>query len=379
MEEIQQKFEHLISEGSNLDYDNIIVPLCNELEDKIGHDTTTWPIVYMQDRVVIYYELLYRNRNKLNEDQELLLMTYRPLIYYIKMLHMTYDEANTWRKDIKKRIPEVFGNGFAGERLVQFQELMKLSKKKLDMSPITYFHYFIGFKFSNKYIGLTSTELKELCGETNIIYINISCGQKHDVYTYRQVTERMGFKLLTEETAKNFNPIIITPLKDYPKEMITGSVADSNYIAINYDNTHYTLLSNGDEMLALDKATTQRFIDGALPVTINDAEYETYAKLMYHNAIPKIVAPVEIDAKLPDAAKIYNDYIRSLIDKYGDMNQNTYREFVRDVADAIPSDVMDTNDKKLFIFYLDTYTFLEFNMYEFVSYLWGYFDPNALI
>lgn len=378
--EIQQKFEKLIVSGENLDYDSIINPLCEELKSSLDADISKWPLIYIQDRVVIYYELLYKNRDRLDDKHLLLLMPYRPLIYYYQIMKLTYEEATSWRKKIKQLIPEVFGVGFSGERLIRFKELMKLSKKKLDVSPITFFHYFIGFKFSNKYIGLTKDELQTVIEGKNIIYININCKNKKDVYSYRQVTEAMGRKLLTLEVAKNFHPIIIASLKDdYPKEMITGNTEDENYVAINYDNEHFTLISDGDELKTYTKDETNRFINGALPITINDEDFEIYAKLMYHNTIPKIVTPINIEAKLPDAAKIYNERIRNMIDSYLPMNQNKYRQFVKEVESSITTEDMNENEKKLFIFYLDTYTFLEFNVYEFVSYLWGYFDPSLLL
>lgn len=378
--EIQQKFEKLIVSGENLDYDSIINPLCEELKSTLDSDISKWPLIYIQDRIVIYYELLYKNRDKLDDKHLLLLMPYRPLIYYNKIIKLTYDEAIVWRKKIKRLIPEVFGLGFSGERLVKFKELMKLSKKKLDVSPITFFHYFIGFEFSNKYIGLTKDELLSITEGKNIIYININYMNKKDVYSYRQVTEAMGQKLLTLEVAKNFHPIVVTKLKeDYPKEMISGTVKDENYAAINYDNEHFTLISNGDELQIYTKDEMRRFINGALPITINDEDFEIYAKLMYHNTIPKIVTPLSIDVKLPDAAKIYNERIRNMIDRYLPMNQNKYRQFIKQVESSITTEDMNENEKKLFIFYLDTYTFLEFNVYEFVSYLWGYFDPNLLL
>lgn len=367
-----------ISKHQTLSYQELIISRCETLSAELGAER---PIVISDDVVVLYYELLFRdyiNGNSLSDETLILLMSYRPIVYHLESIKRTYKEIEEWNSKLEKTIEAVFDTGFKHARVQLLKQTMKLAAEPLDMSAITYFHYFIGFEFYRPYIGIKLDELKRLT-DANLIFINITyklSKHKNYVYTYHQPAITLGKSFMTSADIDAFKPIEKTKTQKY-KEMITCSeLADRNVIALRYSDDCFTLLSNGSEIKYFDKKEAERFLDGAISSTLNKEQLESHASAMYHNELPRLLSVESKESiQLPDASDVFTKHIKPLLSKFSNMNRNRYRQFI----EHLKEEEIDINkqEKELLILYLSLYTFIDWNYNEFVSYFWAYFEDLA--
>lgn len=409
----QKKLDEILSRGDNYDYDEIIINLCENLVSQLGHDLSTYPVKRSIEIIDIYYECLYHfwvmNR-KIRFPLKLLimLMSYRNIIYYSILLTKTYEDGKKWREQIYEEIYDMFGND-KPYSINKFVELIKLSDIDIEnTSAITYFHYFVGFKFNKKYIGIDKETLLKYIGKyDSIIFINITYNSKFhndSVYVYRDIDTKFGEKLIDKESIEKFKPMFPVEISNKPTSLVTidGNIGDVNFVVINYNNEYFTILSNNEEILKFNKFETEKFINGGIPNFITNEEYLDHAKLMFFQSINRVIAPININEStelgsiLPDHRNIYRK-IQPILDFYinnNDLNnKNTFHSMIQEINEKIDVEevrmepegrsdgtgcLMDENDKKLFIFYLDMYEFEEFRKQEFVSYLFSYLNPSEI-
>ena len=394
-----------ISKHQTLSYQELIIPRCETLSAELGAER---PIVISDDVVVLYYELLFRdyiNGNSLSDETLILLMSYRPIVYHLESIKRTYKEIEEWNSKLERTIEAVFDSGFKHARVQLLKQTMKLAAESLDMSAITYFHYFIGFEFYRPYIGIKLDKLKRLT-DANLIFINITyklSKHKNYVYTYHQPAITLGKSFMTSADIDAFKPIEKTKTQKY-KEMISCyeqtelgkpseqtelgkpseqtelgkhlELADRNVIALRYSDDCFTLLSNGSEIKYFDKKEAERFLDGAISSTLNKEQLESHASAMYHKELPRLLSVESKESvQLPDASDIFTKHIKPLLSKFSNMNRNRYRQFI----ERLKEEEIDINkqEKELLILYLSLYTFIDWNYNEFVSYFWAYFEDLA--
>lgn len=367
-----------ISRHQTLSYQELIIPRCEALSAELGAER---PIVISDDVVVLYYELLFRdyiNGNSLSNETLVLLMSYRPIVYHLESIKRTYKEIEEWNSKLEKTIEAIFDTGFKHARVQLLKQTMKLATESLDMSAITYFHYFIGFEFYRPYIGIKLDKLKRLT-DANLIFINITyklSKHKNYVYTYHQPDITLGKSFMTSADIDAFKPIEKTKTQKY-KEMISYlELADRNVIVLRYSDDCFTLLSKGSEIKCFDKKEAERFLDGAISSTLNKEQLESHASAMYHNELPRLLSVESKESvQLPDASDVFTKHIKPLLSKFSNMNRNRYRRFI----ERLKEEEIDINkqEKELLILYLSLYTFIDWNYNEFVSYFWAYFEDLA--
>lgn len=390
---IRNKFVDLISQGTNLSYIDTVLPLCREIISVIGYDATKWPVIKIFDKVDIYGECLYyfyTVNNPVNFPFELLviLMIYRPFIYHVISLTKTYKELQTFNTQIFEEINVLYGNDFSSEEINYLKKIIELGSEPLEnMSAITYFHYFIGFQFSKKYISLTQQELDAIIPNRNsLVQINI-CHNYHqnEVYIYKDLGTTIGGSFLTTDVAKNFRPIIQSTIpNDYPKQMYTvnGEFGEKNYCVLNYDNKYFTLLSDAEgNPYVFSKSAIERLIAGGLPNQIKLESYTVYAETIYYNSLEKYITPIEYEDEknvIPRADTVFNT-IRQVLYRY--RTEEINKTIFERIIDKIRKSVYAINDlhideKKLFVFYASCYPMENFKMNDFIRYLGEYFEPK---
>jgi len=396
--EIQKKFTEKITKSSNLSYMETVIPLCKEIIAKIGLNTNTWPIIKTYDDVDIYGECLYYfytvNKPKTFPfDLLVLLMVYRPFIYHTIVLSTTYKDLSDLNKKILEKLSELYGNDIVTGKVNYLRELIDLSEKDLEnISPITYFHYFIGFKFNKKYIGINKSEIDIFQKERNCGFISVNVCNNYnqsDVYIYRNSTINIGNEFLTTKLVEKFKPIEKTIIpKDYPKSNITliGNVENNNTFAIlNYNNNDFTILCGEDsEPYKFTNVEMENFINGGLPNLITLENYKLYAEQMYYRSLNNLIKTKEYEDEVNPIHLIVNandvfQIINPILDKYrkAPMNKHVFDKMINSMKTELEKNKkMDINERKLFIFYASCYPYENFHTNEFISYLNNYFNPG---
>lgn len=397
---IKKEFDEILIKGDNFNYDDVIVRLCERLINELGQDISTWPIIkYPSNIIDIYFECLYYywliNRFKSINfplQQLVILMSYRPIVYHSISMTKTHKELKEWIGEIREIIYELYGKSNKTNLILKFEELLEISTQPIkNISAITYFHYFIGFRFHKSYIGIDKNKLIEILGKyDSIIHINITYnleGYKDNVFVYSEMSDVIGNKFLDPFLVKRFKPIRNVFIDKKPTSMISieGEIGDINYFVINYNDEIFTLLSKGEELLPFTKIEAERFIDGAIPLQITNEEYLVYGRNIYHNSLNKIISSVDLSEEdkkvLPNHGKIFIEKIQPHLDYYVEnykINMDIFHKMISDIEKDIDSNDLHEDEKKIFIFYIDMYTFEEFNRNEFISYIMGYFNPEML-
>lgn len=373
---IQDKFNNLLT-SKNLNYDKLVLPLCEEIMKLISKSPSNWPIIPLSKNIIdIYYETIY-HFHYLNPNTEipfelfLNLMSYRPLIYFVELMTKTYKEADVFKEKLKQTIIDIYGTGSYPKNIQDLYELITLEYPDISkISAITYFHYFIGFKFSESKIGI-----HEIPKDKGRVVINITHNlEYHDknVYVYHEHKFRVGQSFLTKEIMDKFKPIESVEIKNKPKTLIAEKVIkDENYIVLKYNENNYTI---SDTILI--KKEAERFINGALPMLISNEDFITYNTNIYYNNLPLILDSSEHENVLiPEFSKIYYEIISPIYQYYIDgENKFNYKEFVSKITENINEKYMNKTEIPLFKFYIENYVFEEFKLVDFIAYLHGYFD-----
>lgn len=391
IEEAQEKLIKEIAETKELAYEDFIVPRCDELKSKIkGFPTEKeWPVYINSDPIVLYYELLFREfieGTNLSNKLLVLLMTYRPIVYHLLAMKKTESELGEWNEELLKEIDNVFMGDFKHTRVEELKKIIELSTRKIDVSTITFYHYFIGIQFHRPYIGITLQHVREIVRDVTIVAFNVTYKlpkHKKSVYVYHQPPDIIGKCFNTKEIIDQFHPIEKIEA-EAPSEMyslLDDKISDKNAFVLKYSPDCYTLISNGEIPLILDANETQRFIDGALPsiAHISKERLLSHASLIYHESLPLILDANESknDITLPEVAEVFSKLIKPILSKFSTMNRHNYRRFCKILnasIDEYAKDSFNECDKRLFLFYIEMYSFIEWNYNEFVSYVWAYFE-----
>lgn len=374
-----------ISKHQKLAYQELIVPRCETLKAELGADR---PIVISDDVVVLYYELLfqeYMQQQSLDEKTLVLLMSYRPIVYHLESIKRTYKEIEDWNSQLEETIDSIFDNEFKHARVQLLKQTMKLAVSHLEMSAITYFHYFIGIEFYRPYIGISRDELIKLIGRRTCAFININYKLASDVYVYHQPAITLGNSFMTASDIEAFKPIEKLEATYY-KDMITiDELSDDNVIALRYSDDCFTLISNGSSIRSFNRDEAQRFLDGAINSTLKKEQLETYAASMYHRELPRLLTNelqselqnVSLDSELslPSASDVFSKHVKPLLSRFTNMTRGKYKRFI-DRLQEIDLGI-EKQERDLLMLYLSLYTFIDWNYNEFVSYFWAYFEDLA--
>lgn len=386
--ESQEAFIKALAETSELSYDDFIVPRCDTLKSKIED----FPIYVNTDHIVLYYELLFREfiNGTLSDKVSsilVLLMSYRPIVYHLLAMHKTESELAEWNNEIMNEIDNTFVGDFKHTRVDELRKTIELSMHKMDVSTITFYHYFIGVHFHRPYIGITLDRAREIvkgAGE-NITIVSLNATyhlpkHKKSVYVYHQPPDIIGKSFNTKDIIEQFRPIEkIEAECARERYSIEGSLTDKNAFVLKYAPNCCTLISNGEIPLILNANEAQRFIDGALPSTVSLSKEQllSHASLLYHESLPLILDANEskTDIKLLDAAEVFASIVKPILSKFERMNRHNYRRFCKQLTERMEDeDSFNDIEKKLFLFYIEMYAFIEWNYNEFVSYFWAYFE-----
>lgn len=381
----QAQLEKHLAELSLLDYDTIITPACTELIKALG-DVSRWPIRKDCAIIDIYRECLFYRwifKHDLTDELLTLLMIYRPIVYHLVSITKTESELSVWKASIRKQIDDLYGEQISNERVQAMREILDLGDEEIDVSAITYFHYFIGMEWSEQFVGIDKETLEKTIGDRDsLLHINITYKLPfHDkrCYVYRPTNIVFAKTLLSSDNVRAFQPIVEKEIKVPPTSRTTleGKVGARNYAAIDYSNGYYSLLSKNNEPMIFTANEIERLKEGALPVyEFNVNDLHAYAINEFNKSLPRLVAGEPIDKdELMDGSKIYAECIRPILDRYDEMTYERLAQFAKEVERAI-GERMKPEEKAIFIFYISNYDIGVWNKNVFISYIWSYFEPE---
>lgn len=400
--EFDKKFINIFDSKNNskntendLSYTNLVIPFVKKLGELIGENPFEWPIYITNKYVInIYYEFLYFQytsnlcRKKFPLKILIILMIYRPFIYYICCMSIEYSKVDQFRNLILKNISEIYSGGNEEMRPVKkFKEIINLEQiPPEERSAIMYFHFFIGIKFDKSMISISRDEvekIKKLNDAESILFINIlynSDCYESNIYVYKEMKEKIGTKIITPEVAKNFRPILNSEIsKDYKRDKLyeIDKISEKNIVVINYDNKHFTILLNRNyKPLILNSYETKKFIGGGIPILISPEDYNSYAENMYYNSLTKIISKIDINQisiQKPIFATIYYDYIYEKLVGKEIKTKLDLIDFCKSIE--VPDNLINPDDLKLFKFYASLYQWEgEFELKEFISHMKSYFE-----
>ena len=393
MEYIQRDFEESITKpGIDLSYKSAIVPWFEKVMSLIGDDPFKWPLRSDKFNVIdIYYETVYHYYT-LHIDKPfpfnllVMLMIYRPFIYYVVCLTKEYKELDKLNEQIINEIAEIFKNSDDNEYVIRLKDIMKIKHISPDkMSSLAYLHYLIGFKFNGSMIGINRRRLDEIAQENhaNVIKINVLHNlpfNRDDVYVYAEMKEKIGFRFLTPEVVERFKPIKKTNVPNsyqYDKLFSYEKVTDANMFVLNYNDNDFTILTKDDKPYIMNEKNSRRFMNGALPMLISNRDFINYAEQTYNELIPRFISSNKTleDIELPRFAQIYKEHIQQVLQDTKINTKFHLSKFCDRLIDVL-DECMDKTDKSLFVFYCRLYTWTgTFNKHEFVEYMKSYFDP----
>ena len=392
MENMQREFEESMMKLDNdFSYTYMVLPYCKKALELLGNDPFKWPVLANEFHLIdIYYETLYHYYT-LHIDKPfpfkllVLLMLYRPLIYYVVCLTKKYDELPKLNDRINNEIDEIFKKQSDNERVVNLKEIMNMKHISPDkLSSLAYMHYFIGFKFTKSLIGVNKDKVNDIAHEynANIIYINVLHNLAfHDkeVYVYKDTLDKIGFKFLTSDIVKRFRPIdrtLVPKTYNFKDLFVHDKLTETNIFVLNYNDTDFTIITKDDKPYVFNQKQAERFMKGALPMLISNETFINYAEQTYNDLIPRIVYKdkVDIDIELPRFARIYNEYIRPVLDSFKIDNKLQLSRFcdrLNEVIEDIPK-----LEKDLFVFYCRLYNWSgTIDKHDFVEYMKSYFEP----
>ena len=355
---------------------------------ELGSSPSNWPVITISDPIDIYGECLYyyytvNHPNDFPIRLLILLMAYRPFIYYTISLTRTYSEQEEFDHLILSEIPNVFGEPLP-DIAVRLKDVISLNFTTIDnLSAITYFHYLIGFTFNKDYISITRSDISSIIPQYDaLIKLNISYNfSTQAITTYKPFNIQIGAKLLTTEVTKAFKPITTTALPDtYPQEYATveGTIGSNNYCVLNYDDTHYTLLTDASlKPFVFTSEQANRIIEGALPDQLTLSTYLTLAEQQYYTQLDQlIVSSAPPTSKIITFDDIYKS-IQSCIPNSKSISKSKFTSILTSITSAISSiRKFDSTDKKLFNFYLSCYPSDTYSKTDFISYIRAYFEPD---
>ena len=390
--DLQHEFDELISkDGTDLSYAYTVAPFCKRALEILGDDPFKWPIQVNEYRIIdIYYETLYHwwtlHVGKPFPFKLLvLLMVYRPFIYYVVAMTKTYDELAGLISRINEQIDLIFKKNLDNERVVKLKQIMNL--KRIDptkLSSIAYLHYLIGFQFMKNMIGVNKETVMNAAHDNhaNVIYVNVLHNLPYhdkEVYVYREIQDRIGFKFLTPEIAERYRPIALTEIsKDYQrsKRFVYDEITECNMFVLDYNGNDFTILTKDDKPYLFNKKNATRFMNGAIPMLITNETFINYAEQMYNESIHRVFSSEKvIDIEIPRFASLFNECIRSILDESEIINKLQLSKFC-DRLDQSLDGKMDVLDRSLFVFYCRLYNWSgEMDKHMFVEYMKGYFDP----
>lgn len=382
IEEIQNKFNKNLS-SKNLNYDNVIIPLCEELLKAIGKNPSTWPIILNTKNIIdIYYETIYyfyviniHDKIIKNIPIQLMieLMSYKPLIYFINLMSRTYEEIENYKKELLNSITDTYGKNNYNKRISDLIELINLESINYEkLSAISYFHYFIGFEFEAENIGV-----KNIPNDKGYIIVNITYNMKYNeesTYVFRKSKERIGLKFLTEDVMEKFKPI--EKIKTHnPKKLIEKTnIKEENYIIFKYNNENFTVAKN-----ILNENEAKRFIKGAIPIFITTEDFISYSSNLYYNNLQYLISINNLNdnIKLPKYNKIYYEVISPIYEYYSDAKHFNYIKFVEKIIKHLNKDYINEKEIPLLTFYLLNYNYTDdFNFIDFLAYLKEFIEPT---
>lgn len=384
IEEIQRKFEDSLSKP-NLNYDSTVLKRCEKVLSLIGKEPKKWPkILHTRNLIDIYYETLYyfyvlNVHSDIIKDIPIetliILMSYKPLVYFIQLMNKTYDEAEKFKNDIFESIMYHYGSGNYMKNLNDLIEIIKLEPiPKEELSAISYFHYFIGFKFPENFIGI-----KEIPkDDKGSLVVNITYNLKYhekNVYVYHQNKERIGTSFLTTDIMKRFNPIELVEIKEPPKKLFEKiDIRDENRVVLRYNDENFTIPEG-----FLSREEAEKFVGGAIPIQISTEDLMSYASNRYYNLLPQLVY-ADIDKtklKLPKYGFVFHEVISPIYEYYSQMKKFDYKTFIQKVLVQLKKGYIDKREAPVFDFYLTNYHYEgDFRMVDFLAYLQGLIEPN---
>ena len=396
IEYIQKEFDDMITQkDAELAYAYTVVPLCKKILELIGNDPFQWPVHVGDFHLIdIYYETLYHYYT-LHIDKPfpfkllVLLMIYRPFIYYVVCMTKEYRELDKLNARIEKEIDELFKKREDNERVVQLKDIMKIKHIPPEkLSSLAYMHYFIGFKFTKSLIGVNKLKVDTLAQENhaNVIYLNILHNlpfHEKEVYVYREVQDRLGFKFLTPEMVRRYKPIEKTDVPEtynFDKLFTYNKLTETNMFVINYNDKDFTIITKDNKPYIFNQKQATRFMHGALPILISNQDFINYAEQTYCNIMPRIVSSekVLIDFEAPRFAEIYKEHIQTILQDFKIENKLHLSRFCDRLSTELDG-ALNKTEKDLFVFYCRLYNWSGvIDKHDFIEYMKGYFDPPDL-
>lgn len=381
----QEQLDKHLAELSLLDYDAVITPACTELIKALGA-VKDWPVRKECAVIDIYRECLFYRwifKRDLTDELLTLLMIYRPIVYHLVSITKTQSELSAWRVSIREQINDLYGVEISNERVQAMREILDLGDEEIDVSAITYFHYFIGMEWSEQFVGIDKEALERIVGNRDsLLHINITYNLPfHDkrCYVYRPTNIVFAKTFLSSDNVRAFQPIVEKEITTPPTSRTTleGKTGEHNYAVIDYANGYYSILAKNNEPRVFTANEIERLQEGALPIyEFNINDLHAYAINEFNKSLPRLVAGEPIDKdELIDGARIYAECIRPILDRYDEMTYEKLARFSKEVEQAI-GDRMKPEEKAIFIFYIANYEIGAWNKNVFISHIWSYFEPE---
>lgn len=393
IEVLQREFDTKLSQLPKLSFEEISDKFFNKiLRDELKFDPPTWPFwIYTGSGVCLYYECLWKyfteiayvdpKAKQLREELLVMLMIYRPFMYYILSVQKSYSELEEFNNQITSILDEKRINTSEAIRL---REILKLNNPITgDLSNLAYFHYFINFEFEPSLVGIDRETLKMNRNGKGLIIASAVYGDIYngiDTYIYRNASDRLGKLLLTPESISKFAPITkVESLKRSDRIWIEHKLTkEENQFAIQYSKDVFTLSST-----TLNKEQAEKLISGgAILIPFSQERLKRYTSFHFYELLGRnLSSPTD----KPFVYMNFGELVWGVIEpiyKAHSMSNFDFYQFILNVSKTIQEKkLLPDPELKAFSTYIGVYSGdigKDFEIQEFLDYVKTFISLNEI-
>ena len=391
LELLQRDFDASLHKLPSLSFSSISSSYLDRiLRDELKFDPPAWPFwIYNGSGICIYYECLWKyyidfayvdpKAKQLRDDLLVLLMTYRPLAYFMNSIRVKYQDLEIFNSHILEILDK---KHIATSQAINLRELIKLnSPSPNDLSTLAFFHYFLNFSFDPNLVGISRETLDLNRNGSGLIVVNPTYKDiynSRDTYIYRKASDRLGQLLLTPDSIRSFAPIVkVESLQRDERAWVESHLTENgNQIALQYSENVFTLSTS---TLSRDDALS--FIEGGainLPFP-HDKLYKYTITQFYHLLGRNLAPPVEKPTIFTNFGQFLWEIINPLFQAHSLANFD-YSQFILNVmASASEKRILPEPELKTLATYLGVYPGsrdASFEIQEFLDYLRHFISPE---